>query len=209
MGQIITEFISAILQVMGLTLIPFVFFLFRKDKDQTFFKYIGLTKPTIKSVIIVFSVAFLFVVIGVGLAFIDEGWKQALLSPNSVTGKIRLMGFSMTSVLVLLIIALIKTSLSEEIFFRGFIAKQLTNKLGFKIGNILQSLIFGLMHLLLFGLLTKIPLLPLIVIFVFSTLAGWAIGYVKEKYANGSIVPGWIAHGLGNTISYAIVAFMM
>lgn len=209
MGQIITEFISAILQVMGLTLIPFVFFLFRKDKEQPFFKYIGLTKPTIKSVIIVFSVALLFVIIGVGLAFIDEGWKQALLSPSSVTGKIRLMGFSMTSVLVLLIIALIKTSLSEEIFFRGFIAKKLTTKLGFKIGNIIQSLIFGLTHLLLFGLLTKISFLPLIVIFVFSTLAGWAIGYVKEKYANGSIVPGWIAHGLGNTISYAIIAFIL
>jgi membrane protease YdiL (CAAX protease family) len=209
MGQIITEFISAILQVIGLTLVPFIFFLFRKDKEQTFFKYIGITKPTIKSVIIVFSVAFLFVIIGVGLAIIDEGWKQALLSPNSVTGKIRLMELNMTSVSILLITALIKTSLSEEIFFRGFIAKRLTNKLGFKKGNFLQSFIFGFMHLLLFGLLTKITFIPLIVIFVFSTLAGWSIGYVKEKYANGSIVPGWIAHGLGNTLSYFIIAFII
>ncbi|MBK7959292.1 MAG: CPBP family intramembrane metalloprotease [Bacteroidetes bacterium] len=80
---------------------------------------------------------------------------------------------------------------------------------GFKIGNLLQAAIFGLLHLLLFWLLTSASFIPLIVITVFSTLMGWIIGYIKEKYANGSIIPGWIAHGLGNTISYAIIAFML
>ena len=131
------------------------------------------------------------------------------MSPNSITGKIRLMGLSYSSVTIILIIAWIKTSLSEEIFFRGFLAKQWIKKLGFTKGNLLQSIIFGLVHLLLFGLLVKITVLPLIVIFIFSSLAGWVIGYIKEKYAKGSIVPGWIAHGLGNTISYAIIAYCL
>jgi len=57
--------------------------------------------------------------------------------------------------------------------------------------------------------LTKTTAIPLIVITVFSTGMGWIIGYIKEKYANGSIVPGWVAHGLGNTISYSIIAFIL
>lgn len=155
------------------------------------------------------GVSLLFVLTGIALVFIDDGWKQATLLPNSVTGKLRLMGFNSTSVSLLLIIALIKTSFSEEILFRGFIAKRLIHKFGFKAGNFWQAIVFGLVHLLLFGLLSNTAFLPLMIIFVFSTFAGWAIGYIKEKYANGSIIPGWIAHGLGNTISYWVIAFVI
>ena len=207
--QIINEFISAILQVIIFSLIPFIFFLFRKDKSASFLKYIGFYKPPIKAVIYVIAASLFFVITGIGLVFIDAGIKQAVLSPNSVTGNIRTLGLNITSLSILFIIALIKTSLSEELFFRGFLAKQLINKSGFKTGNILQALIFGLVHLLLFWLLTKTTFVPLLIIFTFSTIAGWTIGYIKEKYANGSIVPGWIAHGLGNSLSYFIIAFII
>jgi len=209
MTELLNEFISTILQLMVFTLIPFLFFLFRKDKSVTFSKYIGLYKPTGKSIIYVIGASLLFVIAGIGLTFIDENIKQAVLSPNSVTGKLRLMGLNGTSFSILLIIALIKTSLAEEILFRGLIAKQLINKLGFSIGNILQATIFGVIHLLLFWALTKTTIIPLTFIFVFSSFAGWTIGYIKEKYANGSIIPGWFAHGLGNTLSYFIIAFVI
>jgi len=209
MTQLLNEFISTILQLIVFTLIPFLFFLFRKDKSVLFFKYIGLYKPTGKSIIYVIGASLLIVVTGIGLTFIDEGIKQAVLSPNSVTGKLRLMGFNATSVSILLIIALFKTSLAEEILFRGFIAKQLINKLGFNIGNMLQAIIFGIIHFLLIGALTNTTFIPLTIIFAFSSFAGWTIGYIKEKYAYGSIIPGWVAHGLGNTISYFILAFII
>jgi len=209
MAQTINEFISAIFQVVVLTLAPFIFYLFRKDKSQAFFKYIGLYKPTAKAMMYVLAPLLLIAVMGMGLVFINDGFRQAALSPDSVTGRIRSMGFSANSVVALLIMALIKTSLSEEIFFRGFLAKRLINKLGFKTGNFLQAAIFGLMHVLLFGLIATTAFLPLTIIFVFTSFAGWAIGYVNEKYANGSIIPGWIAHGLGNTISYFIIAFVI
>jgi uncharacterized protein len=209
MIQILSELISALLQLFVFSLIPFIFFLFRKDKTVTFLKYIGLIKPTKKSLKYVVGVALLFVIAGLGLTFINESWKNAVLLPNSVTGKIRLMGFSTKTIIVILIIAMIKTSLSEEIFFRGFLAKQLINKFGFKVGNVSQATIFGSVHLLLFGFLTKISFLPISMIFIFTTLAGWTIGYIKEKYANNSIVPGWVAHGLGNLISYTTIAFFI
>lgn len=209
MGQIISEFISAILQVLVFTLIPFIFFLFRKDKTVTFFKYIGLYKPTTKSIVLVLLVILISITSMIGLALVNDGIKQSMLSPASVTGKFRAMGFNSVTVVSLLIMALIKTSLSEEIFFRGFLGKRLINKLGFKTGNLIQASIFGLLHLLLFWFLTNTTVIPLIVITVFSTLMGWIIGYIKEKYANGSIIPGWVAHGLGNAISYSIIAFLL
>jgi len=51
--------------------------------------------------------------------------------------------------------------------------------------------------------------MPLAIIFTVSSFDGWTIGYVKEKYAHGSVVPGWVAHGVGNTISYFVLAFVM
>ncbi|CAN5505082.1 CPBP family glutamic-type intramembrane protease [soil metagenome] len=209
MVQLLYELISALLQLLVAVLIPFVFFLFRKDKSETFFVYIGLYTPTRISLVYAIGASLLFVITGIGLTFLDEGMKQAVLSPDSVTGKLRLMGLNATSVTSLLIIAWCKTSLAEEIFFRGFIAKRLIHTLGLRLGNFLQAVIFGAIHVVLFWALTDTTLVPLTFIFAFSSIAGWTIGYIKEKYANGSIVPGWVAHGLGNTISYFIIAFFI
>jgi membrane protease YdiL (CAAX protease family) len=209
MIQLVNEIISTILQIGLFTLIPFIFFLFRKDKTQTFLRYIGLYKPTAKALFYVLLTSLMFLIAGIGLIFIDDSIKQAVLSTNSVTGKLRLMGLNGMTITILLIISLLKTSFAEEILFRGFIAKRLTNKLGFKTGNILQATFFGLVHLLLFWYLTETYVAPLIFIFIFSSFAGWTIGYIKEKFADGSIVPGWVAHGLGNTLSYFIIALVI
>jgi len=207
--NIINELFSAILQIIVFTCIPFIFFLFRKAKSATFLNYIGLYKPSKKSIVYATLTSLLFAISAIGIAFMDESIKQLLLSPKSVTGKLRLMGFNLSSVIILLVIALMKTSLSEEILFRGLIAKEMISRLGFRRGNFLQAVLFGMVHLLLFWMLTKSSLLPLIFIFVFSSCGGWTIGYIKEKFANGSIIPGWIAHGLGNALSYFIIAFLL
>jgi len=209
MTQIINEIISTVLQIVVFTLIPFIFFLLRKDKNENFLRYIGLYKPTAKSLIYVVFVSLIFLIAAIGLTFMDGSIKEVLFSPHTVTGKLRLMGLSAISVTILLIIALFKTSFAEEILFRGFIAKRLISKFGFRIGNVVQSAIFGVLHLLLFSLLIKTTFAALTFIFVFSSLAGWIIGFIKEKYANGSIIPGWVAHGLGNTLSYFIIAFIL
>lgn len=209
MTDVFNELFSTILQIGLFTLIPFLFFLFRKDKETTFKQYIGLIKPTKKSIIYVLFVSFLFIIIGIGMTFIDSGIKQTVLEPPSVTGNLRLLGLNVNSILILLIIALFKTSFAEEILFRGFLAKQLIKKFNFNAGNILQALIFGSIHLILFWTLTKSTIFPLGFIFIFSTIAGWTIGFIKEKYANGSIVPGWIAHGIGNALSYTLIAFVL
>ena len=209
MNEYLGHLISTVIQLGIFTLIPFVFFQFRRDRIQSFKQYIGFYKPTGKSILYVLITSVLILISGIILALTNAGIKEAVFAPNSVTGQIRQMGFSIIGVFTLLIIALFKTSLAEEIFFRGFIAKQLTNKFGFKIGNVLQALIFGLIHLILFWALTKTTIIPLLIIFSLSTIAGLLIGMVKEKYANGSIIPGWIGHGIGNVLAYSIIAFLL
>ena len=207
--KLLMELLSTILQVAVCTLIPFVVFLFRRDKGVSFRSYIGLTRPTGKSMRYVIVSSLLFVLAGIGLTIIDPDVRQAVLSPVSVTGKLRLMGLSSSTVLTLLLIALVKTSLAEEIFFRGFVAKRLVAAIGFTWGNLAQAAVFGLVHFFLFKALTNATIFPLVVMFLLSGFAGWTIGYIKEKYANGSIIPGWCAHAVGNTISYAVIAFIL
>lgn len=209
MTQILNEFISTVLQVFVFTLIPFIFFLFRKDKSVTFLRYIGFYRPSSTSMMYAVVTSIIFLVSAIGVVYVDEGVRQIVFNPPSITGKLRMMELGIVSVITLLVISLLKTSLSEEIFFRGFIGKRLIYLLGFSRGNLLQAVIFGALHLLLFMHLVKPSFFALAFITVFSTLAGWVIGFIKEKYGAGSIIPGWIAHALGNTLSYFIIAFVM
>lgn len=73
------------------------------------------------------------------------GMRGILTSPESVSGSIRELGMGAVSVAVLLIHAL-KTGLSEEILFRGFIGKRMMARFDFVSGNLLQELLFALLH---------------------------------------------------------------
>ncbi|MEO6039758.1 MAG: CPBP family glutamic-type intramembrane protease [Saprospiraceae bacterium] len=155
------------------------------------------------------GIALLFLLASIGLAFTNKEIKQMLLSEHSVAGQLHLLGLNPVSTIILLITALIKTSLSEEILFRGFIAKRAINRWGFGPGNLLQALLFGLIHLLLFWLIAKTPILPCVFIFTFSSLAAWLIGHNMIRNGNGSIIPGWISHGAGNALAYFMLAFVI
>lgn len=205
----INEIISAVLQIFVFTLIPFVVFLITRRTANGFFDYIGIKATTKKAVILAVSASLIFLAGGITLAFLSDEVREVLINPPSVTGKIREMGLRAAAVFTLIIIAWFKTSLAEEILFRGFIAKRLVNWLGFQLGNLLQALIFASLHALLFWALSKSGVSFLIFIFFLSGIAGYIIEYINEKHGAGSIVPGWIAHALGNTISYFVIAFLI
>jgi membrane protease YdiL (CAAX protease family) len=104
--------------------------------------------------------------------------------------------------------AIFKTSFSEEILFRGFIAKRLIGYLGYLKGNIIQAIIFGIIHAALFAFITS-NIIFLIIIFVVPSIGAYVSVYLNEKMANGSIIPGWISHGLANILSYGIIGFLI
>ena len=205
----ITEAVSAVLQVLLFTLVPLIVYLIRYKKLKGFFVWIGLTKPTLRSCLLALLVSFIFMIGGIGLVLYSSSIREVMTSPPSITGKLHQQGFSITSMITLVIIACVKTSFSEEILFRGFLAKRLISWLGYRTGNLLQAIIFGLIHVLLFAAVTKAGIPFLVYIFLFSGLAAFVIGYLKEKVGNGSIIPGWIAHGVGNLIAYTIIGFLL
>lgn len=94
----------------------------------------------------------------------------------------------------------IYVAFGEESFFRGFLGGMLMRRLGFAWGNIVQAFIFLLPHLLI--LTASLSLWPLLVAQFF---AGWLQGWLL--YKSGSILPGWIAHSLGN--GFGALAFML
>lgn len=200
--------ISAIIQILVFALIPFLFFVIQNKSTKGFLNYIGLKRSTKKANSLAAFIVLILVIPLLVLMVSNEEFKSIMTDPNSATGKIKQMGISLDSVMTILIAAILKTSLSEEIFFRGFLAKRLIALTSFQTGNILQALIFGIIHTLLFLSITHNTMF-LIVIFIFPAIGAYLQTFLNEKKANGSIIPGWIAHGLSNIIAYSFVLFAL
>lgn len=202
------HFSSALAQILLFSTIPFIAFLISKKSPQNFFNQIGLIHPksgSIKSAIIL---SLLYSITLSILFTAHPSILEIIQSPITVAGKIRAMGLSVDSVLTLLIIAILSTALSEEILFRGFIAKKLIKLLGHKKGNILQAIIFGLVHLWLVALNIH-NIAFLCIAFISPTLLAYFIVEINEKQSNGSIIPGIIAHAISNIIGYAFIGYVL
>jgi membrane protease YdiL (CAAX protease family) len=90
----------------------------------------------------------------------------------------------------------IYVALGEELFFRGLVGGWLMRHLGFWVGNSLQSLVFLAPHLLVLS--AGLELWPLLLA---PFVSGWFYGWLL--YRSGSILPGWLAHGLGIALAAA------
>lgn len=202
------ELIGAVLQILVFTLIPFLVYLIGKKTTKGFFDYIGLKRSNRRANLLAVAACLLFALPTLLLVFTNAEIREIMFDPASITGKFREMGFSAQAVAILLIIALLKTSFSEEILFRGFIAKRLIALMGFERGNLLHAAIFGAIHTALFALNTS-NIFFLLVIFVVPGVGAYVSACLNEKMAGGSIIPGWIAHGLANVLAYAIVGFVI
>ena len=112
-----------------------------------------------------------------------------------------------STIINILIYAFILTSLSEEILFRGFLTKRILSKFGFGVANAVQSILFGLLHGVVFS--TAIGGVSLVAIIALTAFTGWMMGYINEKQASSSIVPSWILHGIANTFSSLLAVFMI
>lgn len=199
---------SALLQLVGFSLIPFLVFLIKKKTVKGFFDWIGLKKSNRKAN----SLAFLIMLVSaaplITLSWFNKDFWQIMTDPNSITGQFRAQGLGVNSVVSLLIVALLKTSFTEEVFFRGFVAKRLIAVTNFRTGNIIQAVIFGMIHTLIFLSITDNALF-LIIIFLFPAITSYFKVYLNEKVAHGSIIPGWIAHATANVVAYSTIGFIL
>lgn len=97
-------------------------------------KKIEVGKKILAAIIIV-SVVFLF--LGALTLYVIKGIE---------TTTSEFTGLGIMAIPAIVVYAAFNTAFPEELLFRGFLLKRLTNKFGFNVANIIQALLFGVLH---------------------------------------------------------------
>ncbi len=192
-GLIPRELIGAVIQALLFALAPLAVWFFTARRKTPFFRWIGLKKPACaqagKTVLLAAAAALVYIGAMTGCV--------KLLPEGVTTAGSQFAGRGLAALPLIFINAFLRTALSEEILFRGFILKRAQEKLGFRAANLIQALLFGLMHGVPFAIATKSA-----AAFLLLTLApglfGWYQGWLNEKQCGGSILPSWLLHGCMN-----------
>ena len=189
MSDFISLLLSSLIQLIIFSIIPFILWLIT-GKKTNFFQWIGLKKPIFNgSGLKIFAI----IVVVVGSYIGTMYFIMATLLRDVPTATNQFSNKGLIAVPSILVYAIIQTSLSEELFFRGFLCKRLANQFGFITGNVIQSILFGLLHGIPFGLATG-NWFVFILLTILPAIIGYVQGWLNEKKANGSIIPSWILH---------------
>lgn len=192
----LNELVGALIQVLLFSLIPLIFWYVTAHKKESFFKWIGLKKPLCDSSLkmallsIVVTLVY-FIIVSRCIKFLPEG---------ITTAGSQFAGQGILALPSVFFYAFLRTALSEEILFRGFLLKRIQSRFGFMTGNCVQALLFGLMHGIPFGLATNNALAFLLLTLI-PGLFGWYQGWLNEKKCEGSIIPSWLLHGCINLLT--------
>lgn len=194
MDIFIDEFVGALSQLMVFCIIPVLVWFIAGRKKENLFKYLGLKKAKcLSSGLNIFLLTLLVCACYIGGSFLITRFFAGDITEagNQLAGK------GMKAVPAAIAYAFIRTALSEEIIFRGFILKRVASKWGFKAGNVVQALLFGLMHGVPFGLASG-KIMVTIIMTILPGAIGWYMGWMNEKRCGGSIIPSWLTHGIMN-----------
>lgn len=193
---------SSVGQIIVFSLAPVLWYLITARKKENVFSWLGfkkIEKDNRKKVLIACTVlAAVFMAIGVYVLIITKDAEKATSDFD---------GLKLSAIPAILVYALINTSLPEEILFRGFLLKRLSNKFGFVAANFIQAIIFGLLHGAMF--VSMVGVVKAFVVIAFTGMIGWFMGYINEKKANGSIFASWGIHAAANIFSGICSAFCL
>lgn len=203
---LVNQLISAFLQLGLFLSIPFIWYVIIHKKVHGFFCWLGLKtvpQPPFKMMLGIL-IGFLAVVVVPYLWLYHTG---NLNYRGFTVDAFRQYGWSVQTFLVILVWAVLQTSLSEEILFRGFLCKRLCHQFGEKSGNFMQALIFGMVHVLALPNKTVFAILMIVLL---TGGIGYALGWLSLRKAQGSILYGWAIHASVNILSPVIVfAFLL
>lgn len=203
------EAINTALQLVVVIIITLVGYLIAGRKRGRYLEFIGLVPAPARAIRTALAVSLILVPATVAV-FALTPLRDAATAESSVIAKFRETGPTAETAAAIALMAIFKTALAEEILFRGLIAKTLIRWFGFHAGNLLQALAFGAVHALIFVAPGGIPFDPGLALGVVGlpAVGGYMMAWINERAGNGSIVPGWIMHALGNLIAYPILAFV-
>lgn len=200
--------INTLLQLGVFMIIPLLVYWIQHKQVGGFGTYLGLKRSTRTANLLALGLAVALVIPLIGLIYTVGEFREIMLHPQSVSGALRQNGASWSTFGLIIGTAAFKTAFTEELLFRGFIAKRLIASLGMKWGNMIQAVLFGILHSIFFLSITD-KVWFLLVIFLIPTLGALGKAFINERYANGSIIPGWIAHATANILSYSTVVFVL
>lgn len=190
--------INSVVQIIIFSLLPFAFWYFKSGREEKFLTWIGLKSFKVNKEIIA-----MIVVVVLGFTIIDIFALKLVDGVKTATSVFEGMG--LRAIPSILIYAIFNTALPEEILFRGFVLKRLQEFVGFNKANIIQSFIFGFLHGLMF--FRPMGIFKALVIVVFTGVFAYFMGYINEKQAEGSILPGVFIHSLANILAGLAAAF--
>ena len=197
-----SKLVNGILELIIVSFIPFMTWLIWRRKKVGFFDWIGLkpvqTQQKGRLEQTIFGFTLLFTLFSVVLF----SWFDP-----SKTATADFSGKGIGALPAILAYAILGTALPEEIFFRGFLLKRLQGKLGFLGANLIQSLLFGLIHALMF--IQLIGFLKAVMIFAFISLIAYVFGAINEKKAGDSILPSVFIYAFANTAAGLCLAISL
>lgn len=198
MNLFINKIISSIIQIILFAIIPFIWWFVTARKQQKFPQWIGTKKIT--------GGKKTFFAIGMAsVAFLLIGTFTLYCIRDVETAPSDFAGLGASAIPAIIIYAAFNTAFPEELLFRGFLLKRLANKFGFHIANLIQALLFGLLHGVMF--ISLAGSIRTILIIVLTGTIAWFMGFINEKYSDGSILPSWIIHTVSNLFSGLCSAF--
>ena len=202
MPLFMSKLMSGIMELLIVSVIPFITWLIWSRKKVGFFGWIGLKKVQTQQKGRLVQTIFGFTLLFTLFSIVVFSWFD-----SSQTATADFSGKGIGALPTILAIAILGTALPEEIFFRGFLLKRLQGKLGFLGANLVQSLLFGLMHALMF--IQQTDVLIAMVIFAYTSLIAFVLGAINEQKANGSILSSVFIHALANTVVGLLFAFSL
>lgn len=195
--------IQGFIQLSFFTIIPLIYYMISHKKLVGFFNWVGIKAININSELFTYMLLVLIVMSVISILPLiylrNKGHltDDKLYINNFVNNK---MGFAL--IVEVLIYSTIITAFGEEIFFRGFLVKVLIAPFGFIVGNMIHSVIFGLIH----GLpLMKYGKKIVIVVSVLPTVSAYLLSWNNLMNASGSIIPSIIIHSTVNFVSAFII----
>ncbi len=204
MDLFVHTLVSGLVQFALAVLIAFVWWWFSARHQRRFTQWIGLTRIMGGMKTFLLMLLTLLILLGCGWLVI-----QVMPSTYTYTASTQFGGLGWAALPSVLVHALLNTSGWEEIFFRGLLLKRLMDKCGLLVANTLQAVLFGLMHGVPLLFMTGMSVVQASIITLFTGLAGWCMGYMNERHAQGSIFPSWTVHMLSNVASGTLSAFNM
>ncbi|MEA5155329.1 CPBP family intramembrane glutamic endopeptidase [Raineyella sp.] len=185
--------ISAVLQAVLFLVLPFVWWTVTARRRIGFFAWLGWKRPVVTRPTVLVAV-----MVGAFLLFLVPAFVIApRVASSAATSQFHGLGWA--GLPEVIAYALLQTAFAEESLFRGFLLKRVAVSLGFWPANAIQAVVFALVHAVPFGLVVNAGWG--LAIGVLTGAIGALLGYLNERLAGGSLIPGWMLHAGANLLT--------